>query len=128
MKDQKVKASRMIATSVGLVTNNDYIQATEQVKNIFDKGTFQDGGFAYSIFYVFFEQYLIIGQEAAILIAGSFAAVTVMCYLFIANIGVTLLTSSIVVFTMVDILGLMTAWGIDLNAVSVANCNLFFKH
>lgn len=64
-------ATRIVGTSIGLVTNQDYIDATVDITNLMNDRPGLDG-FFYSVFYVFFEQYIIIAQQAAILIAGSF--------------------------------------------------------
>lgn len=77
--------------------------------------------FPYSVFYIFFEQYLDIWNTALVNISIALGAVFIVC-LFITS---SLCTSGIILLVLamiiVDIMGVMAVLGIQLNAVSVVN-------
>ncbi|KAL0126706.1 hypothetical protein PUN28_005221 [Cardiocondyla obscurior] len=78
--------------------------------------------FPYSVFYVFYEQYLTIWQETLTSIGLSLAVIFVVTLLLT---GLSLFSAVIVVFTVlmiiIDIAGLMYWWNVSLNAVSLVN-------
>ncbi|XP_036144455.1 NPC intracellular cholesterol transporter 1 homolog 1b [Monomorium pharaonis] len=78
--------------------------------------------FPYSVFYVFYEQYLTIWQETLSSISLSLAVIFVVT-LFLT--GLSLFSAVIVVLTVlmiiVNLAGLMYWWSISLNAVSLVN-------
>jgi len=78
--------------------------------------------FPYSIFYVFYEQYLTIWQDALISLSISGAAVFVVTFILL---GLDLHSSIAVLVTIAmiiaDMFGLMYWWDISLNAVSLVN-------
>ncbi|XP_044575829.1 NPC intracellular cholesterol transporter 1 homolog 1b-like [Cotesia glomerata] len=78
--------------------------------------------FPYSIFYVFFEQYLTIWQELLESIGLSLLVVFVVTYLLT---GLSLFSAVVVLLTVamiiVNMLGYMYWWNITLNAISLVN-------
>ncbi|XP_071646320.1 NPC intracellular cholesterol transporter 1 homolog 1b [Temnothorax longispinosus] len=78
--------------------------------------------FPYSVFYVFYEQYLTIWQETLSSISLSIAVIFVVT-LFLT--GLSLFSALIVVLTVlmiiIDLAGLMYWWNVSLNAVSLVN-------
>ena len=78
--------------------------------------------FPYSIFYVFYEQYLTIWKDALISLGLSLAAIFVVTLLVT---GLDVVSSIIILFNVFLILlnmgGLMWLWNISLNAVSLVN-------
>lgn len=78
--------------------------------------------FAYSIFYVFYEQYLTIAydtwKDLVICLAGIFVVTFVLMGL---NFGLALCITLTVCMIVVNLLGLMYLWNISLNAVSLVN-------
>ena len=78
--------------------------------------------FAYSVFYVFYEQYLTIAQDTWMNLTYCLAAIFVMTFLLL---GLDLWSSIIVIVTIAMILnsmfGLMYLWHIPLNAISLVN-------
>lgn len=78
--------------------------------------------FPYSVFYVFYEQYLTIWKDALISLGLSLAAVFVVTFIVT---GLDIMSSLIVVCMVFLILlnmgGLMWLWNISLNAISLVN-------
>lgn len=78
--------------------------------------------FPYSVFYVFYEQYLTIWQETLSSISLSLAVIFIVT-LFLT--GLSLFSAVIVVLSVlmiiIDLAGLMYWWNISLNAVSLVN-------
>lgn len=78
--------------------------------------------FAYSIFYVFYEQYLTIAHDTALNLGVSVGAIFVVTTVLL---GFELWSAVIVCITismiLVNMFGVMWLWGISLNAVSLVN-------
>jgi len=113
-----------------LKTSQDYTNALREARkiaaNITDTLNSADGGdhevFPYSIFYVFYEQYLTMWPDTLKGLAISIAAIFVVTFLLT---GFDIHAASVVLFTILLILvnlgGLMYHWSISLNAVSLVN-------
>ncbi|XP_076437724.1 NPC intracellular cholesterol transporter 1-like [Babylonia areolata] len=82
----------------------------------------QDEVFAYSIFYVFYEQYLTIVHDTVVNLAICLSAILVVTFTLL---GCDLHSALLVIVTigmiLGDLLGLMYFWDISLNAVSLVN-------
>ncbi|KAL5706153.1 NPC intracellular cholesterol transporter 1 [Ranunculus cassubicifolius] len=77
--------------------------------------------FPYSVFYIYFEQYLDIWKTALISISVALAAVFVVCLVITCSLwssGIILLVLTMIVL---DLMGVMAILDIQLNAVSVVN-------
>jgi len=78
--------------------------------------------FPYSVFYVFYEQYLTIWTDVLISLSISLAAIFVVTFVLL---GLDIHSSLIILITitmiLIDMLGLMFWWNITLNAVSLVN-------
>ena len=78
--------------------------------------------FPYSVFYVFYEQYLTITDETIVNLLFCILAVFLMSFLLLGlNLGPALITTVTVAMITADMFGLMYVWGITLNAVSLVN-------
>lgn len=75
----------------------------------------------YSVFYIFFEQYLYIERVAAMCIGLALAAVFVVTMILLGNVLASFMIVLLVFIIEVDLLGVMAIWNINLNAVSVVN-------
>ncbi|EIE26672.1 multidrug efflux transporter AcrB transmembrane domain-containing protein [Coccomyxa subellipsoidea C-169] len=80
--------------------------------------------YSFSIFHVFFEQYLTIGHDALVLLTFATLAVTAVVYAFTASLWASALICIVLVMILVDLLGVMVVWGIQLNAVSLVNLTM----
>lgn len=122
-----VEASSIMAYHTVLTTSEDYIEALKYARHIAEnltKTLDQEGVeiFPYSVFYVFYEQYLTIWSDTIYNLGYSLLAVftvslVVTGFSFFAAITI-LLT---VVMIVVHLMGVMYLWNITLNAVSLVN-------
>ncbi|VDO07864.1 unnamed protein product [Rodentolepis nana] len=78
--------------------------------------------FPYSVFYVFYEQYLGMQAETALQLGVCLAAITVIVLLLLGlNFAATFAVLLGVVCIDVSLVGLMSIWDINLNAISLVN-------
>ncbi|KAJ0913522.1 putative Sterol-sensing domain, protein patched/dispatched [Helianthus annuus] len=77
--------------------------------------------FPYSVFYMFFEQYLDIWKTALVSLAIATGAVFVVCLVITCSIWSSGIIFLVLVMILVDLLGVMAVLNIQLNAVSVVN-------
>lgn len=114
-------------------TSTEFTDSLVQARNLADQISEQLGVnvktakptekvFAYSIFYVFYEQYLTIVNDTIKQLAISIFAVGLMTFFML---GCDITAALIVVFTLcmllIDMFGVMYLWDISLNAVSLVN-------
>ncbi|CAG2104363.1 unnamed protein product [Medioppia subpectinata] len=78
--------------------------------------------YPYSVFYVFYEQYLTTWRDTVFNLVIAIAAIFVVTFIFL---GFDLMSSLIIVVTIVaiviDLMGVMFWWNISLNAISLVN-------
>ncbi|PON66253.1 Niemann-Pick C type protein [Parasponia andersonii] len=77
--------------------------------------------FPYSVFYIFFEQYLDIWRIALTDIALALGAIFIVCLLITSSLWSSLIILLILAMIVVDLMGVMAILDIQLNAVSVVN-------
>lgn len=77
--------------------------------------------FPYSVFYIFFEQYLDIWGTALINIAIALGAVFLVCLVITSSLWSSAIILLVLAMILVDLLGVMSVLKIQLNAVSVVN-------
>ncbi|KOX79311.1 Niemann-Pick C1 protein [Melipona quadrifasciata] len=110
---ESMRAARAISANITDTINN-YLKSTGSNQNV--------EVFPYSIFYVFYEQYLTMWPDTLYSIGISLIAIFVVTFLLM---GLDIFSSVIVVTTItmivVNIGGLMYWWHITLNAVSLVN-------
>ncbi|XP_073710084.1 NPC intracellular cholesterol transporter 1 [Misgurnus anguillicaudatus] len=112
-----------------LKTSTDYIDAMRMAREITDNITQAIGPqdksyrvFPYSVFYVFYEQYLTIIKDTALNLGVSLAAIFVVSTVLL---GFEFWSAGLVSFTiamiLINMFGVMWLWNISLNAVSLVN-------
>ncbi|CAL1355342.1 unnamed protein product [Linum trigynum] len=77
--------------------------------------------FPYSVFYMFFEQYLDIWRTALINLAIAIGAVSLVCFLITWSLWSSGIIMLVLAMIVIDLLGVMAILDIQLNAVSVVN-------
>jgi len=77
--------------------------------------------FPYSVFYIFFEQYLNIWTVALTNLAIAIGAIFVVCLLITSSAWSSAIIVLVLVMILADLMGVMVVLGIQLNAVSVVN-------
>ncbi|KAI4483549.1 hypothetical protein M0804_007809 [Polistes exclamans] len=107
---ESLRAARVIAANITNMINNAKLSDKKITV------------FPYSIFYVFYEQYLTIWQETYLSISLSLAVIFLVTLLLT---GISIFSAIIVVVTVLMIIinigGLMYWWNVQLNAVSLVN-------
>lgn len=76
----------------------------------------------FSVFYVFYEQYLSIAYDTALNLSVSLASIFVVTTVLLGlELWAALLVSITIAMILVNMFGVMWLWGISLNAVSLVN-------
>jgi Niemann-Pick C1 protein len=106
-----------------LKTQDDYINALKSGRRIADEISAANGipVFAYSVFYVFFEQYLYIEAVAWQNVGLAIGAIMLLCLFLLRNIWASAMIVFTIAMILTDLLGVMGAANVYLNAVSVVN-------
>ncbi|GFO29709.1 niemann-pick c1 protein [Plakobranchus ocellatus] len=128
-QEQRVGATYFMTYHTILKDSHDFIEALKSARKIAANMTrsISTAGhkreiFPYSVFYVFYEQYLTIVENSFLNIAYCMAAILLISFILL---GFDLSSAIIVVLTIlmiiVDITGMMYLWGIQLNALSLVN-------
>ncbi|KAL4535608.1 hypothetical protein Ndes2526A_g06428 [Nannochloris sp. 'desiccata'] len=77
--------------------------------------------FSYSIFHVFFEQYLTLGGEALTMLGSAAVAIFVLCLIATSSPWAAALVLGTLTMLCIDLAGVMAVAGIQANAVSLVN-------
>ncbi|KAK9478308.1 sterol-sensing domain of SREBP cleavage-activation-domain-containing protein [Lipomyces japonicus] len=118
-----IKASSFRTFHTPLRSTEDFIDAYSAAKRIASDVSESSGAevFAYSPFYIFFDQYLTIFRLTILLISLALASTLTLSSIFLGSFRTGLVVTATVGMIVVDIMGVMTIWGIGLNAVSLVN-------
>ncbi|MEQ2173801.1 hypothetical protein GOODEAATRI_001205, partial [Goodea atripinnis] len=83
--------------------------------------------FAYSVFYVFYEQYLTIAYDTALNLCVSLGAIFVVTTVLLGfELWAAVMVSITIAMILVNMFGVMWLWDISLNAVSLVNLVMVF--
>ncbi|KAI7865570.1 sterol-sensing domain of SREBP cleavage-activation-domain-containing protein [Spinellus fusiger] len=106
-----------------LRTQSDFIHAYEAAHRIAHDLSVETGleVYPYSVFYIFFEQYSYIVAMAVQLLSMAILAIFVVTSALLGSLLSGSLVMLVVIMILVDVVGVMTLWGISLNAVSLVN-------
>ena len=106
-----------------LVSSDDFVDALKQARALTDKVSADTGiqVFPYSIFYVYYEQYLTIIGDSLLGVGVSVGAILVITSLLLGSFWAGTIITLIIIMILVDMLGVMYLWNIDLNAISLVN-------
>lgn len=118
-----VVASHFRSAHTPLRSQDDFIRAYASARRIAADISERTGAdvFPYSVFYIFFDQYLgIVGLTAGLLCAAV-GIVFVAATLLLGSALTAAVVSVTVTMTLVDIMGTMALLGVSLNAVSLVN-------
>jgi Niemann-Pick C1 protein len=77
--------------------------------------------YPYSVFYIFFEQYTYIMSMAFEILGLAILSIFVVTSSLLGSLRCGLIVMSIVIMILIDVIGVMTVWGVSLNAVSLVN-------
>eukprot|EP00117_Sycon_ciliatum_P015360 scpid11669/ scgid3077/ Niemann-Pick C1 protein len=121
---ETVRSSYFMAYHSVCQTSQDYTQALKQARRIAANISTTLGVevFAYSYFYVFYEQYLDLVHESMVNLGLCCAAIFTWSFILMGfSVSSALITLVTVVMIVVDIMGVMYYWGISFNAISLVN-------
>lgn len=123
LRDGVVKSSSFRTYYTPLNHQSDFINAMKAVKEFTHKAKreLKLDIFTYSIFHIFFEQYLHVDRDAVMLIGTPCLAVFLACWLFTSSLWGSLLLLLHLVSLLLHLLGTMYLADIQLNAVSLVN-------
>ncbi|CEG69122.1 hypothetical protein RMATCC62417_05252 [Rhizopus microsporus] len=77
--------------------------------------------FPYSVFYIFFEQYTYIVSMAFEILGLAILSIFIVTSSLLGSLRCGLIVMGVVIMILVDVVGVMTLWGVSLNAVSLVN-------
>eukprot|EP00158_Paraphelidium_tribonemae_P009406 Partr_v1_DN28857_c1_g1_i3_m33975 putative Niemann-Pick disease type C1 len=121
---RSVSASHLRTYHTVLRTQHDFIAAYKAALRIADEIKKHNPGmeiFPYSIFYVFFEQYLTLTSLATTLISVGLAIIYLNALLLLGSFVLAFIMTMMVMMVLVDLIGVMVWWEIQLNAVTLVN-------
>lgn len=116
----KILASKSSVLLIQLESNDEQVDAMFSLRDSIDGAI----GFPFTYLFIFFEQYAIVKDEAIMTLVASLIAVLILSILLIGNIPVACIVLTGVGLSVVDVLGMMHFWDINLNSVSVVNLSL----
>ncbi|PHH82928.1 hypothetical protein CDD82_4251 [Ophiocordyceps australis] len=118
-----IKASHFRSFHSPLRSQDDFIKAYASARRIASDITQRTGAdvFPYSVFYIFFDQYLSIVSQTAGLLCTAMAIVFVLASVLLGSPLTGAVVTLTVAMTVVDIMGSMALFGVSLNAVSLVN-------
>ncbi|GAQ79217.1 putative Niemann-Pick C type protein [Klebsormidium nitens] len=123
LEDDVIRASEFRTYHTPMRTQTDFVEALRAAREFVDRASekLKVKVFAYSVFYIFFEQYLDIMRTAVTSLALATAAVFLVCWLITLSLWTSTVIIGVLAAIVVDLMGLMYLWGIQLNAISVVN-------
>ncbi|TYI44014.1 hypothetical protein ES332_A01G207800v1 [Gossypium tomentosum] len=118
-----IKASEFRTYHTPLNGQGDYVNALRAAREFSSRisDSLKMQIFPYSVFYIFFEQYLDIWTIALTNIAIALGAIFIVCLVFTSSLWISAIIVLVLVMIVVDLMGVMAILGIQLNAVSVVN-------
>nr|AGV40494.1 hypothetical protein [Phaseolus vulgaris] len=122
-----IQASEFRTYHTPLNTQGDYVNAIQAARDFSSRisTSLKMDIFPYSVFYIFFEQYLDIWKLSLINITialGDIAgAIFVVCLVITSSLWSSAIVLLVLVMIILDLMGVMAILGIQLNAVSVVN-------
>ncbi|KAI9151937.1 NPC intracellular sterol transporter 1-related protein 1 [Paramyrothecium foliicola] len=118
-----VKASHFRTAHTPLRSQKDFISAYAAARRIASDISERTGAdvFPYSVFYIFFDQYLSIVPLTAGLLSTAIAIIFVIASVLLGSVATGAVVTITVIMSVIDIMGSMAVFGVSLNAVSLVN-------
>lgn len=118
-----IPASHFRTSHTPIRSQADFIAAYASARRIADAISSQMGieVFPYSVFYVFFDQYLSIVRLAAALLTSAMVLILIITSIFLGSVKTGLVITVAVAMIVIDVMGAMVVTGVSLNAVSLVN-------
>ncbi|XP_012067168.1 NPC intracellular cholesterol transporter 1 isoform X2 [Jatropha curcas] len=118
-----IRASEFRTYHTPLNRQGDYVNALRAAREFSSRisDSLKINIFPYSVFYIFFEQYLDIWRIALINIAIALGVIFIVCLLITSSFWSSAIILLVLMMIVVDLMGVMAILDIQLNAVSVVN-------
>lgn len=118
-----VPASHFRTMHTPLRSQDDFIEAYASARRVALDITKATGVevFPYSVFYIFFDQYVSIVSLSATLLGSAMAIIFAVSWLILGSFMTAIVVACTVAMTICDIIGAMAIMGVSLNAVSLVN-------
>ncbi|KAH1263965.1 NPC intracellular cholesterol transporter 1 [Glycine max] len=118
-----IQASEFRTYHTPLNRQGDYVNAIRAARDFsaIISSSLKMDIFPYSVFYIFFEQYLDIWKLALINITVALGAIFVVCLIITSSMWSSAILLLVLIMIILDLMGVMAILGIQLNAVSVVN-------
>ncbi|CAG9464392.1 unnamed protein product [Pedinophyceae sp. YPF-701] len=118
-----IRASSFRTYHTPLSEQSDYIAALESAWSLSDAFSARLGRevYPYSLWHVFFEQYLGVRGQAFTMLTSAIAAVFVTCAVTTGSVWGATLALACISSTVLCLAGACAAWGLTLNAVALVN-------
>ncbi|KAJ6906857.1 NPC intracellular cholesterol transporter 1-like [Populus alba x Populus x berolinensis] len=122
-KNGVIRASEFRTYHTPVNKQGDYVNALRAAREFSSRisDSLKIEIFPYSVFYIFFEQYLDIWRIALINIAIALGAIFIVCLVITSSFWCSAIILLVLVMIVVDLMGVMAILDIQLNAVSVVN-------
>jgi Niemann-Pick C1 protein len=122
-KQKTIKASHFRTSHTNLNHQQDYIDAYKAARRISNEIEESTGAkvFPYSVFYIFFDQYISIVPLTFALLGSALGAICIAGAILLGSLKTAVLLTITVAMIVVDVAGVMVIWGVSLNAVSLVN-------
>ncbi|SJL01723.1 related to NCR1-transmembrane glycoprotein, involved in sphingolipid metabolism [Armillaria ostoyae] len=106
-----------------LKSQADFIHSFEAAHRVADDISEKTGSyvFPYSLHYVFFDQYAHIVAITQEVLGLGLGAVLLVTAIFLGSWRTGMIVTGVVGLTVVTVMGVMTVWGVSLNAISLVN-------
>ncbi|KAG6275804.1 hypothetical protein E4U47_000513 [Claviceps purpurea] len=122
-EDNTIEASHFRTAHTPLRSQADFINAYAAARRIASEITARTGQdvFPYSVFYIFFDQYLSIIPLTAALLSALVGIIFVIAAVLLGSPMTSAVLTITVTICVIDIMGAMAVFGVSLNAVSLVN-------
>ncbi|PHH89019.1 hypothetical protein CDD83_6766 [Cordyceps sp. RAO-2017] len=122
-RNTAVQASHFRTSHTPLRSQADFIKAYSAARRVASDISEKTGTdvFPYSLFYIFFDQYLSIVGLTAGLLCAAVGIIFVIAALLLGSALTSAVVTATVVMSVVDIMGAMALFDVSLNAVSLVN-------
>ena len=123
VENGEIKASHFRTSHTNLNHQQDYISAYKAARRVSQEIESSIGGhvFPYSVFYIFFDQYISIVSLTFTLLGSALAVICLVTAILLGSFTTAVLLTVTVAMIVVDVAGVMVLWGVSLNAVSLVN-------
>nr|XP_057922980.1 NPC intracellular cholesterol transporter 1 [Doryrhamphus excisus] len=122
--NSEIRASYFMTFHTTLKESSDYIEALKMARILANNisQSMDHKVFAYSVFYVFYEQYLTIAYDTAFNLSVSLSAIFLVTTVLLGfELWSAVLVCVTIAMILVNMFGVMWLWDISLNAVSLVN-------